>query len=694
MVRELSFWLRTMNLNTLSPSHFLARLRKLPGSEQGLNPPFGFLKSRLSQRITLAVFGSIVAIEAVLLVPSVFRREQELLNQLSEKSAASIMGAVADLEATAASNASPTAAIPPDVLFTRLSQLETLPFIAGATLYHRTGSQAGQAIGSFGNTPLLTYDQLDEQQQGKAFYRRHRRYDSAWVSPVTTDYLVIICHDTTGTRKAVVAFIGRIFFLVVIISGVVTLATMVTLQPILINPILCLKDDLQRAAGEAFNDQAALTRFDSLPHRRDDELGEVIHAFGEMFNHISGAIAQRKQAESKLRESETRFRTLVEQAAESLLLLDREGNIAELNSFALRQLKYRSLDVERLTIFAIDTQLSRQSYEEHWKQLLLGQALTNETIYRCKNGAMFPTEVRSSIVHQDGTQYILCLARDISDRKKAQAAQARLAEVGELAAMIVHEVRNPLATIYMVLSSFARMDLSTSGKLRLALAQEEAERLKRLLNEILTYSKEQQLRSELIDINQLCKDLFPSLQAMPAASDRLIHLIPHQEKLIVAGDRDKLKQVFINLVTNACEAIDVTETVTWRLQSASHQQIKVTVHNGGDPIPPDVLPKLTQPFVSTKDTGNGLGLAITKRIIQAHGGSLTITSSATAGTIVTALLPLNSALRQPSHSSISAKPRSNCPPQPTNLPDNQPKKQLSQRSRGLAAASQPNSDSD
>ncbi len=109
------------------------------------------------------------------------------------------------------------------------------------------------------------------------------------------------------------------------------------------------------------------------------------------------------------------------------------------------------------------------------------------------------------------------------------------------------------------------------------------------------------------------------------------------------GDRDKLKQVLINLVTNACEAILVQETVTWRIQhlpqqQTPQQQIEIQIHNGGDPIPPDVLPKLTQPFVSTKANGNGLGLAITKRIIEAHDGSIEI-ESRDQGTTVTVLLP-------------------------------------------------------
>ncbi|MEL7520517.1 MAG: ATP-binding protein, partial [Cyanobacteria bacterium J06553_1] len=138
------------------------------------------------------------------------------------------------------------------------------------------------------------------------------------------------------------------------------------------------------------------------------------------------------------------------------------------------------------------------------------------------------------------------------------------------------------------------------------------------------------------------------LQESPAAEERYIQLLGCEDtavdaamdSAIVMGDRDKLKQVFINLVTNACEAIPPAETVTWTLTLTQEQQIEIKIHNGGDPIPPDVLPKLTQPFVSTKSNGNGLGLAITKRIIEAHGGHLKIQSTPEEGTTVTARLPL------------------------------------------------------
>jgi two-component system, sporulation sensor kinase A len=108
----------------------------------------------------------------------------------------------------------------------------------------------------------------------------------------------------------------------------------------------------------------------------------------------------------------------------------------------------------------------------------------------------------------------------------------------------------------------------------------------------------------------------------------------------VLADKDKLKQVIINLVTNACEAVDPGEVITIDLQTSENQRVCIQIHNGGTPIPADVLPQLTKPFFTTKASGTGLGLAIVKRIVEAHGGEFGIESGEEIGSIVTVRLPL------------------------------------------------------
>jgi signal transduction histidine kinase len=236
------------------------------------------------------------------------------------------------------------------------------------------------------------------------------------------------------------------------------------------------------------------------------------------------------------------------------------------------------------------------------------------------------------------------VAKRTDELRLAQAKlveQERLAAIGEFAATIVHEIRNPLTTIKMGLSYFKRLQLGELAQERLDLSLDEAARLERLLREILLYAKPQVLNLTQIELNQFIASILEILCNMPEAEGRQIEFSPALMEIKVLGDEDKLKQIAINLVRNACEAIAQGESVKIQLEiPPNSSEICLQIHNQGIPIPPEVLPKLTQPFCTTKPTGTGLGLAIVKRIVDAHGGELSIQSSATEGTTVSVLLPL------------------------------------------------------
>lgn len=165
------------------------------------------------------------------------------------------------------------------------------------------------------------------------------------------------------------------------------------------------------------------------------------------------------------------------------------------------------------------------------------------------------------------------------------------------------------------------------------------QRLQRLLNQILLYAKPHNLDLVALELHEPLTEMLTALEEMPSASDKKLIFHPDSHPIKVLADRDKLKQVIINLVTNAFEAVEPGEAIALSIQADSANQVCIQVHNGGNPIPPDVLPKLTKPFVTTKSSGTGLGLAIVKRIVEAHGGELSIESSATAGTTITVKLP-------------------------------------------------------
>jgi signal transduction histidine kinase len=245
-------------------------------------------------------------------------------------------------------------------------------------------------------------------------------------------------------------------------------------------------------------------------------------------------------------------------------------------------------------------------------------------------------------LYQQQQQLNQQLEAEIRERKQAEKAIARLAEIGELAAMIVHEVRNPLTTVLMGLTALQGVDLPQRNQQYLALALEDGERLQRLLNEILLYAKQQVLQCSQVELNAFSAEILDAFQSM---SDMVAYNIQFQSALPSAwimGDPDKLKQVLINLVKNACEAIEPSGIVTWRIDpGVEDSYVCISIHNGGNPIPAEVLSKLGTPFFTTKPSGNGLGLAIVRRIVEAHGGYFLIQSEQDRGTIVSVQLPIN-----------------------------------------------------
>ncbi|PSB13646.1 histidine kinase, partial [filamentous cyanobacterium CCP2] len=351
-------------------------------------------------------------------------------------------------------------------------------------------------------------------------------------------------------------------------------------------------------------------------------------------------ISERRRAEAALRQSEARFRALVENAADVFLVINPEGQVVNANQRACDVLGYTRDELLQLTIADIDAKHLPHEIVQLRQQFTVGETYRVESVHRRKDGTTFPIEASICLFEADDSWLELALVRDITERKKAEQAQARLAEIGELAAMIVHEVRNPLTTVLMGLNAFQRLELPDSAQQRLELALEEAERLKRLLNEILLYARPQSLQTTRLELNTLINGMLDAIRNLPAAKERQIQFSSMFPSVWVLGDDDKLKQVFINLIRNACEAINDGDIVTWRIEPGSIGcQVNISVHNNGKPIPSDILEKLGTPFFTTKPSGNGLGLAIVKQIVQAHSGEISIVSSAENGTIVSIQLP-------------------------------------------------------
>lgn len=244
-------------------------------------------------------------------------------------------------------------------------------------------------------------------------------------------------------------------------------------------------------------------------------------------------------------------------------------------------------------------------------------------------------------------QYTNNMIRELGD-SRTQLEQAhrelidseRLRAIGEFASTIAHEVRSPLHVVQLMLDYFDKQTLAEGGRKRLGLAQTEVTRLASLMNEILLYAKPQQLIREKLNLSQALNDWIDIFETQPAARQKNIELHLPDEPIWIEADADKIKQAALNLVTNAYDAAPTDSSIQLYLSSYENG-CRLEVRNEGTPIPTEQLQRLMEPFFTTKQGGTGLGLPIVKRIAEAHGGTLSITSTEKRGTSVSLDLPIN-----------------------------------------------------
>ena len=218
--------------------------------------------------------------------------------------------------------------------------------------------------------------------------------------------------------------------------------------------------------------------------------------------------------------------------------------------------------------------------------------------------------------------------------------RARLAVLGQFVSGIVHEIRNPLSTISLALDYFtSKPDIPTPAQRRAELAQGEAHRMERLLQDILLYAKPVNLHAQRVDLGAFLKEMASTHQDLLGQRDQQWQLdLP--SGITAEIDSDRIHQVLLNLMRNACEAAPRGAMIGINLSQQGCLAL-IDVQNPGEPITDKNLASLWQPFFTTKSQGTGLGLAIVKRMLDAHGAGIEVTSSDQDGTRFRISLPVS-----------------------------------------------------
>ena len=279
-----------------------------------------------------------------------------------------------------------------------------------------------------------------------------------------------------------------------------------------------------------------------------------------------------------------------------------------------------------------------------------------EKLHRRAMEAPLPVGITTSQVFtSDGeVSGAVCLIKDLSGIKSLEAGslrKERLAYVGTFAANLAHEIRNPLSGIRGVAQLLSKKVDDPSLGEYLSVLIKEADRLNLILNDMLDFTRPARLNAAEINIHKVLDSVLLLIEEGGGAEAGTFHKDYDPSLPEVWGDENRLTQVFLNLIKNACEALGEqgrvkvnTRVITdFHLVEGGHGDGKmaaVEIRDNGCGIKEEELEKIFTPFFTTKQKGSGLGMAISLKIIEEHGGLLRIDSAPGEGTTVAGLLPL------------------------------------------------------
>jgi signal transduction histidine kinase len=228
------------------------------------------------------------------------------------------------------------------------------------------------------------------------------------------------------------------------------------------------------------------------------------------------------------------------------------------------------------------------------------------------------------------------MATSLAREQAALVRSQKLASIGQVAAGVAHELNNPLSVI-LGYTKILRGESSANAE-ELKIIDDEARQCQRIVQELLELARPRRLEVQQVDLKMLAREAVDRLEDAGALHDRKVEVLG-DDAVMVPADAGRLRQVIANVVVNAAEATPSSGTIKIDTHRDANSAT-LTIADDGPGIAPEILAQIFDPFVTTKPHGTGLGLAIAHAIVDAHGGRISIESSAETGTMVSLRLPV------------------------------------------------------
>jgi two-component system sensor kinase FixL len=349
--------------------------------------------------------------------------------------------------------------------------------------------------------------------------------------------------------------------------------------------------------------------------------------------------------EQQLRSSEARWRAVVESAVDGIVVIDAHGLVEAFNPAAERLFGYTEAEVCGRNVNLLmpspyheehDRYLARY-HETHVKKII---GIGREVAGRRKDGSTFPLALSVGEMVLGGETRFTGILHDLTERTRIEAQlreQTALARLGEMAAVIAHEVKNPLAGIrgaIQIIGGRLPKDSKDAQITHEIISRIDA--LNALMKDLLLFARPPQPKPLPVELKMLVTTTADLLSADPALKGLRVEV--EGSAPLVLADPDLLKIVFVNLLVNGAHAMNGQGIVRVAIEPRGSLS-EVRFSDSGPGIPADVRARIFTPFFTTKSRGSGLGLPTAKRLVEAHHGTIDVDCPPAGGTTVTVRLP-------------------------------------------------------
>jgi two-component system, sporulation sensor kinase A len=351
---------------------------------------------------------------------------------------------------------------------------------------------------------------------------------------------------------------------------------------------------------------------------------------------ISRDMTQRFISEEEILENQEKYRLLVEFARDTIGMITEEGIWTYINDEGKKLLGTASIrEIIGTSLFQYITDKDKTYLTNFFK--------ANKSINFEMNLIRSDRQIRKAEIQLIPTVFknrkmFQIIIKDLTGQKKTEERlqnAEKLSVVGQLAAAIAHEIRNPLTAIKGFTQLIGEKKPNEYTKVVIA----ELERIESIVTDLLVLAKPQATNLEQTNIVNLVKSVVTLLNTQAIMCNTTINMNFQAEEFIINCEIDKIKQVLINIIKNAIEAMPSGGEICIDVKQ-NQNFVHIIVRDQGVGIPEDRIHKLGEPFYSTKEKGTGLGLMICYKILKNHGGNLHIKSKEKEGTTVTIMLPL------------------------------------------------------